>query len=109
MFRKVEDIGLKEKINLASLSGTWLPPVGTDFIDRSTGSGKRRLSMALSMNWTIQESNSSQLKTRLNYQIEGINQVQGQYHKLGLDLCSRPLRSVLAQDPNIIMVGEIKR
>ena len=39
--------------------------------------------------------------------IEGINQVQVN-SEIGLRLCYMYLRSILRQDPNIILIGEIR-
>jgi type IV pilus assembly protein PilB len=52
------------------------------------------------------EKNIVTIEDPVEYQIEGINQIQANF-KIGLSF-ARGLRAVLRQDPDIIMVGEIR-
>ena len=51
-------------------------------------------------------STSSRIENPIEYQLQGINQVEVN-EKQGLDL-RRELRSILRQDPDVILVGEIR-
>ncbi len=81
-------------------------PNGIILVTGPTGSGKTTtLYTALSL------LNSTQRKTftvedPIEYQLDGVNQIQVQ-PKIGLSFASI-LRSVLRQDPDTIMVGEIR-
>lgn len=81
-------------------------PHGVILISGPTGSGKSTtLFTSLSL-LNSQESNIVTLEDPVEYEILGINQTQVQ-PEIGLTFASG-LRSILRQDPNIIMVGEIR-
>lgn len=71
-----------------------------------TGSGKTTTLYALISKMNSQEVNIVTLEDPVEYQVEGINQIQIN-SQVGLTFASG-LRSVLRQDPDIIMVGEIR-
>jgi general secretion pathway protein E len=81
-------------------------PNGIVLVTGPTGSGKTTtLYTALSvLNKT--ESKLFTVEDPIEYQLEGINQLQVQ-PKIGLTF-AHALRSILRQDPDIIMVGEIR-
>lgn len=81
-------------------------PSGLVLLTGPTGSGKTT-TLYGSINELNQEDvNIITVEDPVEYQLEGINQVQVNPH-LGLTF-SAGLRSILRQDPNIIMVGEIR-
>ncbi|MEM4260825.1 MAG: GspE/PulE family protein [Candidatus Woesearchaeota archaeon] len=71
-----------------------------------TGSGKSTTLYALLTKMNKVEVNIITLEDPVEYEINGINQIQIN-SKVGLTFASG-LRSVLRQDPDIIMVGEIR-
>ncbi len=71
-----------------------------------TGSGKSTTLYAVLGKLNSTEVNIVTLEDPVEYNIEGLNQIQIN-PKIGLTFASG-LRSILRQDPNIIMVGEIR-
>ncbi|UCE17888.1 MAG: type IV-A pilus assembly ATPase PilB [Gemmatimonadota bacterium] len=81
-------------------------PYGIVLVTGPTGSGKTTtLYSALSMLNTV-DTNIMTAEDPVEYNLPGINQVQVR-PEVGLNFASS-LRSFLRQDPNIIMVGEIR-
>ena len=81
-------------------------PHGLVLVTGPTGSGKSTtLYAALLKIWTP-ERNILTIEDPVEYQIEGINQVQVN-PKIGLTFAAG-LRSILRQDPDIVMIGEIR-
>lgn len=81
-------------------------PYGIILISGPTGSGKSTtLFTSLSL-LNNQEANIVTLEDPVEYEIIGVNQTQVQ-PEIGLTFASG-LRSILRQDPDIIMVGEIR-
>lgn len=81
-------------------------PYGIILISGPTGSGKSTtLFTSLSL-LNKQESNIVTLEDPVEYEVLGVNQTQVQ-PEIGLTFASG-LRSILRQDPDIIMVGEIR-
>ena len=79
---------------------------GAVFITGPTGSGKSTTLYAALSQLNREEVNMITIEDPVEYQIEGVNQVQVN-PAAGLTFASG-LRSILRQDPNIIMVGEIR-
>ncbi len=101
----LSDLGLRGKA-LANLQAAIKVPHGIVLITGPTGSGKTTtLYSILSIVSTIRV-NVVTLEDPVEYQIEGVNQVQVN-PGAGLTFASG-LRSFLRQDPNVIMVGEIR-
>ena len=71
-----------------------------------TGSGKSTTLYALLTKMNKPEVNIVTLEDPVEYQMDGVNQIQIN-NNVGLTFASG-LRSILRQDPNIIMVGEIR-
>ncbi|WP_194074650.1 GspE/PulE family protein [Oceanobacillus halophilus] len=81
-------------------------PSGLVLLTGPTGSGKSTTLYA-AMNELNQENvNIITVEDPVEYQLEGINQVQVN-SRVGLTF-AEGLRSILRQDPNIVMVGEIR-
>lgn len=94
------------KTNLEKFRRMIRRPYGIILVTGPTGSGKTTTLYA-----TLQELNSTSLnivtiEDPVEYRLEGINQVQIN-SRAGLTFASG-LRAILRQDPNIIMVGEIR-
>jgi general secretion pathway protein E len=81
-------------------------PNGMVLVTGPTGSGKTTtLYTGLSQLNSI-ERNIVTVEDPIEYQLAGINQIQVK-PQIGLDFASL-LRSILRQDPNVIMIGEIR-
>lgn len=79
---------------------------GIVLITGPTGSGKTSTLYSLLTELNSEDVNIVTVEDPIEYQIEGINQIQIN-EKIDLTF-ARGLRSILRQDPNIIMVGEIR-
>ena len=102
---KLEQLGLSKNM-LTSLSDMIRRPYGTILVTGPTGSGKTTsLYAALSEINTV-EKNIITLEDPVEYEISHIRQSQVNV-KAGLTFATG-LRSVVRQDPDIIMIGEIR-
>jgi type IV pilus assembly protein PilB len=81
-------------------------PYGMILVTGPTGSGKSTTLYSVLNKLNRGEVNILTIEDPVEYQIQGINQVQ-QNERAGLTFASA-LRSFLRQDPDIIMVGEIR-
>ncbi len=81
-------------------------PQGMVLITGPTGSGKTTLLYAAIDTLKTEEVNLITLEDPIEYRLPGISQVQVN-EKVGLTFASG-LRSILRQDPDIVMVGEIR-
>ncbi|GAB4028595.1 MAG: hypothetical protein Fur0012_01250 [Elusimicrobiota bacterium] len=81
-------------------------PYGIFFITGSTGSGKTTSLYAMLKNINTPMINIITLEDPVEYRLEGINQAQINV-KTGFTW-SEGLRTILRQDPDVIMVGEIR-
>ncbi|MEC5187214.1 type IV pilus assembly protein PilB [Geobacillus thermodenitrificans] len=81
-------------------------PNGIVLITGPTGSGKSSTLYAALNHLNREEVNIITIEDPVEYQIEGVNQIQVNPN-VGLTF-AQGLRSILRQDPNIIMVGEIR-
>jgi general secretion pathway protein E len=79
---------------------------GLVLVTGPTGSGKSTTLYAALQELNLQECNVLTLEDPIEYQLEGISQTQVS-DKKGLTFASG-LRTVLRQDPDVIMVGEIR-
>jgi len=79
---------------------------GIILVTGPTGSGKTTTLYATLASLNQREVNITTIEDPIEYQLPGINQVQVN-QKAGLTF-ARGLRSILRQDPDIIMVGEIR-
>lgn len=94
------------KINYEHFINLISRPAGIILITGPTGSGKTSTLYAALNHLNSDEVNIITVEDPVEYQIDGINQVQVNSN-VGLTF-SAGLRSILRQDPNIIMVGEIR-
>jgi len=101
----LEDLGFN-KLALKRIRDGIKKTSGIFLVTGPTGSGKTTTLYAI-LNILNQEGvNISTLEDPIEYEIKGINQSQVR-PKIGFSFASG-LRSLLRQDPNIIMVGEIR-
>lgn len=102
---ELNELGLRGKA-LKDLQDAILRPHGIVIICGPTGSGKTTTLFSLLRKINTSKVNIMTLEDPVEYQIPGINHVQIN-PQAGLTFASG-LRSFLRQDPNIIMVGEIR-
>jgi len=87
-------------------SETLKKPNGIVLISGPTGSGKTTTLYATLKLLNNEKTNILTIEDPIEYTLEGINQVQLK-ESIGLDFAST-LRTFLRQDPDVIMVGEIR-
>lgn len=81
-------------------------PTGIVLITGPTGSGKSSTLYAALNHLNSEHVNIITIEDPVEYQLEGINQIQVNSN-VGMTF-AKGLRAILRQDPNIIMVGEIR-
>lgn len=101
----LEDLGLNGP-SLKNLETAMLRPHGIIIVCGPTGSGKTTTLYAVLAKLNTTRVNIMTLEDPVEYQIAGINQVQIN-PAVGLTFATG-LRAFLRQDPNIILVGEIR-
>ena len=94
------------KQNLEKFDQLLLNPNGIILITGPTGSGKSTTLYTMLSELNKESDNITTVEDPIEYQVDGLNQVQVNT-KAGLTFASS-LRSILRQDPDIIMVGEIR-
>lgn len=99
------DLGLRGA-SLKALDGQLLRSHGIILVCGPTGSGKTTTLYAVLTKISTSKVNVVTVEDPVEYQISGVNQVQVNA-TVGLTFASA-LRSFLRQDPNVIMVGEIR-
>ena len=81
-------------------------PYGMILLTGPTGSGKSTTLYSILSRIRSPEQNIITIEDPVEYQINGINQIQANF-KIGLTF-AKGLRSILRQDPDTVMVGEIR-
>ena len=81
-------------------------PNGIILVTGATGSGKSTTVYSFLSKLNVKGTNLITVEDPVEMDIEGINQVQVN-SEIGLDFAT-VLRSILRQDPNVIMIGEIR-
>lgn len=99
------ELGLKGK-NLENVRTNLRKPTGMILITGPTGCGKTTTLYSMLEILNTPEVNISTVEDPIEYQIPRINQIQVR-PKIGLGFASG-LRALVRQDPDIIMVGEIR-
>ncbi|MFC7373009.1 GspE/PulE family protein [Fictibacillus iocasae] len=94
------------RINYERFTSLIKQPNGIILITGPTGSGKSSTLYAALNRLNTEEVNIVTVEDPVEYQLEGINQIQVNAN-VGLTFASG-LRSILRQDPDIVMVGEIR-
>jgi type IV pilus assembly protein PilB len=101
----LNDLGFTKK-ELNTYKETIKKPNGIVLISGPTGSGKTTTLYATLKLLNDEKTNILTIEDPIEYTLEGINQVQLK-ENIGLDFSST-LRTFLRQDPDVIMVGEIR-
>ncbi|MHC1705782.1 MAG: GspE/PulE family protein [Tenuifilaceae bacterium] len=101
----IERLGFTEE-QLKTYRNSIVKPHGIILISGPTGSGKTTTLYATLKILNREESNVLTIEDPIEYTLEGINQVQLK-EEIGLTFASA-LRTFLRQDPDIIMLGEIR-
>jgi len=104
-FLVLDDLGFDQK-NLEDVKRFIKQPQGMVLITGPTGSGKTSTLYGCMRELMSDEVNIVTVEDPVEFEMEGINQVQIN-EKVGLAF-PFVLRSILRQDPNVIMVGEIR-
>jgi Type II secretory pathway, ATPase PulE/Tfp pilus assembly pathway, ATPase PilB len=81
-------------------------PHGIILVTGATGSGKSTTVYSILQRLNREDTNIITVEDPIEMSVEGVNQVQTN-SEIGLTFASA-LRSILRQDPNIIMIGEIR-
>jgi len=103
--RKLDDLAFTES-NLKKIKNAIKKPSGMMLATGPTGSGKTTTLYTILKDLNKREVSIITIEDPIEYSIEGIDQIQVNV-RTGLTFASG-LRSILRQDPNIIMVGEIR-
>ncbi len=103
--KKLEEIGFTPR-NLELVRGVVKRPYGLVLISGPTGSGKSTTLYSLLNIVDREQKNVLSLEDPIEYNIDGVNQSQVR-PEIGYTFANG-LRTTLRQDPNIIMVGEIR-
>ncbi len=101
----LESLGFTER-NLVKIKKMIEVPNGIILVTGATGSGKSTTVYTMLQYLNREETNIITVEDPIEMNIEGINQVQVN-SEIGLTF-GRVLRSILRQDPNIILIGEIR-
>ena len=101
----IESLGFNKE-NFEKLKRMIAEPNGIILITGATGSGKSTTVYSILQVLNKKETNIITVEDPIEMNIEGLNQVQVN-SEIGLDFAT-VLRSILRQDPNIILIGEIR-
>jgi len=105
IIRGLEQLGMEHEVMVAFKEQVALPH-GILLVTGPTGSGKSTTLYSALCQMDGERLNISTVEDPVEYQLDFCNQVQTN-EKIGLDFASS-LRSLLRQDPDIIMIGEIR-
>ncbi|MBI1975444.1 MAG: type II/IV secretion system protein [Candidatus Vogelbacteria bacterium] len=103
--KRLDKLGMTER-NLALIRRAIEKPYGIVLITGPTGSGKSTTLYSMLQELDREKSNVVSLEDPVEFSIAGINQSQVR-PEIGYTFANG-LRSILRQDPDIIMVGEIR-
>jgi len=92
--------------HLATLQSIMRRPLGAIFVTGPTGSGKTSTIYACLNAIKAETTNIVTIEDPIEYELNGITQI-AVHEKIGLTFASC-LRSVLRQDPDVILVGEVR-
>lgn len=101
----LESIGLSEHV-LRDFKSVLDRPNGIFLVTGPTGSGKTTTLYAALSRLNTVDRKILTVEDPVEYQIQGVNQIQTA-SKVGLDFASA-LRSILRQDPDVVMIGEMR-
>ena len=101
----IEALDFNEK-NLEKVKKMLALPNGIVLVTGATGTGKSTTVYSMLQRLNVEGTNLVTVEDPIEMNIDGINQVQAQ-SDIGLDFAT-VLRSILRQDPDVIMIGEIR-
>jgi len=101
----LKDLGFMEK-PLAAITEALAKPYGAILVTGPTGSGKSTTLYAAINESNDPTTNLITVEDPVEYRLEGLSQVQV-HERAGLTFASA-LRSILRQDPDTVMIGEIR-
>lgn len=101
----LESLGFSDK-NLVKIKKMISVPNGIILVTGATGTGKSTTVYTMLQTLNTSDTNIITVEDPIEMNIEGINQVQVN-SEIGLTF-GQVLRSILRQDPNIILIGEIR-
>ena len=101
----IESLGFNND-NFKKLKKMIAEPNGIILITGATGSGKSTTVYSILQVLNKKETNIITVEDPIEMNLEGLNQVQVN-SEIGLDFAT-VLRSILRQDPNVILIGEIR-
>ena len=102
---KLSDLGMDDR-KVAIFNGLIKSPYGIVLVTGPTGSGKTTTLYAALSTINSPEVNIITIEDPIEYQIDGIGQIQVN-PKIDLTF-AQGLRSIVRQDPDVILVGEIR-
>lgn len=103
--KRIDDLSISEE-NLILIKDALKRPYGLILITGPTGSGKTTSLYSMLGELNKEDKNIVSLEDPIEYKIDGVNQSQVM-PEIGYTFASG-LRSILRQDPDIILVGEIR-
>ncbi len=101
----VDSLGFSDS-NLKKVLKMISTPSGIILVTGATGSGKSTTVYSVLQRLNREDTNIITVEDPIEMDVKGVNQVQTN-SEIGLTFASA-LRSILRQDPNIIMIGEIR-
>jgi len=101
----IEELGFTEK-DFAVITDNMKRPYGMILATGPTGAGKTSTLYSIVKKLNIRNVNISTIEDPVEYDIDGVNQIQVN-PKTNLTF-AQGLKAILRQDPDIIMVGEIR-
>lgn len=101
----LDHLGFSDE-NLKRIKRMIEAPNGIILVTGATGTGKSTTTYSILQELNKTETNIITVEDPIEMNIEGMNQVQVN-SEIGLDFAT-VLRSILRQDPNIILIGEIR-
>ena len=101
----IHSLGFSDK-NMALVEKMMKVPNGIILVTGATGSGKSTTTYSMLQYLNTEDRNIITVEDPIEMNLEGINQVQVN-SEIGLTFAA-VLRSILRQDPNIILIGEIR-
>ena len=104
-FASLENLGLSP-YNMQVVNQAIAKPNGIILVSGPTGSGKTTTLYSIVSKLSSPELNIITVEDPVEYQMTGVNQVQVQ-SKIGFSFATA-LRSILRQDPDIVMIGETR-
>ncbi|MDQ3235738.1 MAG: type II secretion system ATPase GspE [Pseudobdellovibrionaceae bacterium] len=103
--KRLDQMGL-EKRNYDALGSLIEQKHGIVLVTGPTGSGKSTLLYACLMHINTSDINILTIEDPVEYQVSGVGQIEVK-DKIGMTFASG-LRAILRQDPDVIMIGEIR-